>query len=107
MIRERLLELREQRALLVAHAAQERVDLDVLVERAESVAIWVERGRAAVAYLKAHPGWVAAGVALLVALRPRKALKWLATGMSLWRGWRSLRDAVDRLGPRAQRARSN
>lgn len=98
MIRERLLALREQRAALVARAEHQREGVHGLIVRAEAATAWFDRARMLLARARAHPMWIAAGVALFVALRPRKAFKWLATGISVWRGWLSLRATLERLG---------
>lgn len=105
MIRERLIALRERRAQLVARAEHQRESVLALVARAEAVGAWFERGRSLARSARRHPAWIAAGVALLVALRPRKALKWAATGFSLWRTWRSVRASVERFMPRQAPAR--
>lgn len=105
MIRERLLRLRERRAVLVARAEQQRDAVYGLVVRAETATAWFDRARTLLGKAREHPVWIAVGVALFVALRPRKSLRLLATGFSLWRGWRSLRASLERIGPR-QPARS-
>jgi hypothetical protein len=106
MIRERLLALRERRAILIARAEHQRNGLAELVVRAETATMWLERGRALYRRLSAHPLWVAAGVALVVALRPRRSLSLIATALSLWRGWRSLRASLLQIMPRPKSARS-
>ncbi len=105
MIREKLLALRERRAGLVARAAQQRESMHVLVARAEAATAWFDRARALLGKAREHPVWIAVAVALFVALRPRKSLRLLAAGISVWRGWRNLRAALERMGPQ-QPARS-
>lgn len=105
MIREKLLRLRERRALLVARAEQQREAVHGLVVRAEAATVWFDRARTLLGKAREHPVWIAVAVALFVALRPRKSLRLLAAGFSLWRGWRSLRATLERIGPR-QPARS-
>ena len=100
MIREKLLALREQRALLVAKAESQRDSLQVLIVRAERATLWFDQGRALLGRLRAHPAWIAGGIALFVALRPRRALKWFATGIYVWRNWRSLRTWLERYSRR-------
>ena len=101
MARERLIALRERRARLVDQAERERVVMLAAVERGEAAAAWFERGAewfergaALLRRIRANPQWIVAGVVLLVMLRPRRALKWLGAGVSLWRTWRSLRGLV-------------
>lgn len=105
MIREQLLQLRERRAVLIARAEQQREVVHGVVLRAEAATAWFDRARVLLGKAREHPVWIAAGVALLVALRPRKSFRLLAAGLSLWRGWRGLRAAFERIGPR-QPARS-
>ncbi len=105
MIRERLLQLRERRAVLVARAEQQREAVHGIVVRAEAATAWFDRARTLLGKAREHPVWIAAGVALFVALRPRKSFRLLAAGFSFWRGWRSLRAMLERIGPR-QPARS-
>lgn len=106
MIRERLISLRERRAHLVAQAEIQRAGVLAMVERAELATAWFDRASAFARWLRGQPVLIAAGVVLLVALRPRKALRWFASGVSLWRGWKSLRAIIERLAPRQTPARS-
>ena len=91
-MRERLLALAEKRAQLVARAQSERVTLSALLvpaDRAASlVASAVNLGRGLAAQAARYPLLVIAGVVLLAALRPRRAVRWLARGWSLWRLYR-------------------
>ena len=105
MMREKLIGLRERRAQLVANADAQRGEVFSLIERADHVAVWVNRVRGIARQVRAHPVWIAAAVALIVALRPRTTFKLLASGYSLWRGWRRIRATIDRIVPTPQRAR--
>ena len=87
----RLIELRERRAHLVERAQGERERLAALLSRADPVLSWLEVGRRVLDEARRRPLIVLAGVALLVALRPRRALKLLASGWSLWRIYRRAR----------------
>jgi len=91
-MRERLLSLAERRARLAVHAQAERerlVGLLAPVDAAATVAVSLfQAGRRAIEEARQHPLLLIAGVALLVALRPRRALSWLARGWSLWRLYR-------------------
>lgn len=99
MIRENLLALRERRAVLIAEADAQRSDLVAIVGRVERAAVWYDRAKAIGRKVREHSLWVAAGVALLLAARPRKALKLIATGFSLWRTWHRLSAVLDRFAP--------
>lgn len=92
MMRERLVALAERRAHLIVRAQAERETTAALLARtdgAASLATSVIRTARRVLDLAGHhPLIVVAGIALLVALRPRRALTWLARGWSLWRLYR-------------------
>ena len=91
-MRERLLALAERRARLVARAQDERAAISALLAPADGMASMVvslfRSARRAVAEARNHPLVVIIGVALLVALRPRRAIVWLSRGWSLWRLYR-------------------
>jgi hypothetical protein len=89
--RERLIALRERRAELVARADSEREAIAALLARTDVASRWLEAGIEAGAELRRHPAWIAGGVGLLLALRPKRVLKWLASGWSLWRVYRGAR----------------
>ena len=95
MMRARLLELAEHRTRLVAHAQSERASLNALLAPADAagaLAASVLRVARDLAEIGGrHPLGVAAGMALLVALRPKRALMWLSRGWSLWRVYRGAR----------------
>jgi len=99
VIRERLLVLRERRATLVAQSDSQRTEVFALVERLDRATAWIGRAKAMALKLRTHPVWLAAGVALLVAVRPRRMLKLAATGFSLWRAWRNVSAMIDRYVP--------
>jgi hypothetical protein len=107
VIREKLIALRERRAVLVSRADHQRADVLELVGRADTAMAWFERARGFGRKLRANPLWVVAGVALLVILRPRKALGLAATGLTLWRNWRILRATYERFVPRQAAVRTS
>jgi len=95
MTRARLLALAERRARLSSRANIERESIAALVARSDGLA---RSGAGALAKirlvlheLRAQPLLAAAGVALLVAWRPRRALGWTLKAWSLWRTVRSAR----------------
>ena len=94
-MRERLLVLAERRARLAARAQSERESMAALIARTDTVAsLAVSLLRVARRVLEQgqrHPLIVVAGVALLAALRPRRAISWIARGWSLWRLYRGAR----------------
>jgi len=91
-MRERLLALAERRARLAARAQAERESLSGLLASADGAAslatTLIRSARRTLDRAGRHPLLVVAGVALLVALRPRRAFTWLARGWSLWRLYR-------------------
>lgn len=91
MMRERLIRLAERRARLAERAQAERESLAALIERADDAASWLGIARNLLQELGRRPLIVVAGAAFLIALRPRRALGWLAKGWSLWRLYRGAR----------------
>jgi hypothetical protein len=94
-MRERLLALAERRAQLSARAQAERASLASLLAPADAAANLaasvVRVARNLTGQAARHPLLTVAGVALLAALRPRRALTWLGRGWSLWRLYRGAR----------------
>jgi hypothetical protein len=84
-MRERLIALRERRAALLARAAAERAELAGWIARTDALAAWAGAGASLLAELKRHPLWIALAAALIAALRPRRVLRWAASGWWLWR----------------------
>ena len=91
-MRQQLLALAERRARLTARAQAERETLVALLAPADAAAALavslIRTARGVLEQAGRHPLTVVAGVALLAALRPRRALTWLARGWSLWRLYR-------------------
>jgi hypothetical protein len=94
-MRERLLALAERRARLAARAQAERETISAMLaptDAAASLAASLMRvARGVLDQAGRHPLSVIAGTALLVALRPRRAIAWLSRGWSLWRLYRGAR----------------
>lgn len=105
MIREQLLAVREKRARLVADADEQRNALMAVVKKVARATVWYDRAKAFGRKVRRNPLLLAAGVALVVAVRPRNALKLAATGISLWRGWRQINAVLDRFAPAQPPAR--
>jgi hypothetical protein len=91
----KLIELAEQRAVLVARAAAQRAELS------QALASWrgplgvADQGWAAVRYLRSNPMLLGGVAAFLVGLRPWRLLKWLPPG---WLTWRLARMALGAKG---------
>lgn len=81
----RLTELAERRATLVARAATQRAELSQAAAPWRGPLAVADQGLAAVRYLGSHPALLAGVVALVAALRPMRAAKWLRRGWLVWR----------------------
>jgi YqjK-like protein len=94
MMRGRLLLLAERRAKLAARASLERESLAAFMARTDGPVLMANRsvaaGRRLLDELRRRPLLCAAGVALLIALRPRRALGW---ALKAWTVWRTIRSA--------------
>src|SRR5262249_37126986 len=88
VIRPRLIALSGERERLRQRAAAEREALNGFLGRADEAARLGLRVRGLIEELRRRPLWIAAGAAFLIALRPRRALSWLAKGWSAWRLYR-------------------
>ena len=82
---EKLIELAEQRATLVAKAANQRTDLSQALSSWRRPLNFVDQGWATVRYLGSNPMVLGGGAAFLIALRPWRMVKWLPRGWLLWR----------------------
>ena len=107
--RARLLEIAERRARYVERARAEREHVAAFAARADGALAWVDAGRRMLQELARRPLIITAVVALFFALRPRRTLKWLASGWSLWRLYRQASRLWQRLdaavgAPPARRA---
>ena len=94
-MRAQLLALAEHRTRLVARAQSERAALNAQLTPADAAAALAASvlrvARDLVEIAGRYPLSIVAGVALLVALRPKRALIWLTRGWSLWRVYRGAR----------------
>jgi hypothetical protein len=93
----RLAEIHARRALLVARSAVQRDALEVIVQRWRAPVGLVDQGLRLVHYARAHPGAVLLAVAALLALSPRRTLRWARRGVLAWRGYRSAVALLGRL----------
>jgi hypothetical protein len=87
-------EMRRERLLARSHALRHRLAVQSqALQRPLAVA---DQARSGFAWLKAHPQWVLAIVAVPVLLRPRRALGW---ALKLWWGWRLMQRIRSSLPP--------
>jgi YqjK-like protein len=92
------LQARQQQLVARSHALRERLEQHALVlERPLALA---DRVRHGARWLISHPWWIAAGAALPVVLRPRRAAGW---AVKLWWGWRMWRRVQPLLPYRGRR----
>lgn len=87
-MRARLIELHRRRALLTARAQTERERLAVHLARADIALAWIGRVRAALEEIRRRPLLFGAVALLALAWRPRRVLKLLASGWSVWQLFR-------------------
>lgn len=102
-MRARLIALRERQMRLAVRAQVEREELAVQLARADAALAWLERGRSALEAVRRRPLLLAAAAALILILRPRRVLKLLASGWSLWRLYRRAQRWWERIAPPGQR----
>ncbi len=95
--RGKLLELAERRSRLIERARIQREQLARSVAGTDAAAVLLARAYRVVEDIARKPLVVAAAVALLVALRPRRAFGWFMKGWSAWRLYRGARRLWQRL----------
>lgn len=86
-----LTQLAERRRSLVAQAAAQRIALAHDMEPWRARLALADRGVDAVRYVRRHPALLVGAALLLVAWRPRHAVKWLQRGWLAWQFGRRLR----------------
>jgi len=96
-MRARLIALRERRARLLERAAAEREQLAAWAGRSDALSDWAQVAQRLYREAVNQPLWIVAAVALLAVMRPRRTLKLLVSGWSLWRLYRRARRWWDRL----------
>jgi len=83
---DKLKRLAERRKRLIDLAEMQRVAISQEVEPWRHALTNVDKGLAALRYLKNHPIWLASGASLLIlAIGPGRVLKWLGQGLIAWR----------------------
>lgn len=89
MMRTRLLAIAERRARLTVRANAERESLAASMAHTDGpvriATMALAAGRRLLDEVRKQPLLAAAGVVLLIVLRPRRALGWALKGWSLWR----------------------
>ena len=91
-----LIELAVRRGRLIERIATQRASLVRCVQPVERALNAVDRTRTTVRTaanrIKNHLGMVAAALALLVILKPRRAWRWGRRSFVAWQTWRALRE---------------
>lgn len=91
---ERLLELATRRGELTARIAMQREAIAANTYPLEILLTGADQAAAGVDWLKRRPAIIAGAVALLVALRPGRLLRWGQRGILLWRAVHALRSKL-------------
>ena len=84
-------EIRALREALVAESARQRADIGLSFSSLRGPANTVALGLGAVGWLRRHPLVAGVAMAVLVAARPRRALRLAGRGLILWRSLRAIR----------------
>jgi hypothetical protein len=98
MFTDNLIELARRKERLIARTAAQRMVIADAYQRWQKPASVLDRGVAAVRFLKAHPLLLAIGVAAAAAMGRRNLLYWIGRGWVAWRAGRTLSAWVSRLG---------
>lgn len=88
---ERLIQLAEHRATLIARAGSQREVLAQSANRWRKPLAVVDKGVAAVHYLRQHPPLLFGISATVAVLRPRAAFRWARRSLVVWRLARSVK----------------
>jgi len=91
---QRLLELATRRGVLQARIAAQREALVQHVEPLEVILALGDKGAEGVDWLKRHPLAVGAAALVLAVVRPGRTWRWAQRGFVVWRGWKSLKNAL-------------
>lgn len=89
------LQLRQQRLLI--RSTELRLQLRSDFQSLQRPAAWADQIKTSLLWLYQHPQWPAAGLALLLVLKPRRALAWSGKLWWLWKSARLLRHWRDAL----------
>ncbi len=83
-----------RKARLAERIAGQRARLSEQVESVQPLIRLADKGLSVLRTARAHPGWVAAGVGVLIALRPKRAITILRRGFFVWRTYRLAQRAL-------------
>lgn len=90
----RLLELAVRHGALKARIDEQRRMLARQVQPLEAALAKGDTVLRRVDWLKHHPAAIALAVAVVVAMRPKRAWRWARRSFLLWRGWQAVKNAL-------------
>ena len=82
-------QLRQQRLLI--RSTELRLNLNNSLQGLQRPAAWVDQLTAGLSWLYQHPQWPAAGLALLLILKPSRFIVWTGRLWWLWKSTQQLR----------------
>ena len=91
-------EIRVLREQLVAEAARQRRAIGLQYSSLRGPANSIARGLGVVSWLRQHPLAVGAAAAMLVVLRPRRALRVAGRGVLIWRSLQTISGFLRKMG---------
>jgi hypothetical protein len=89
------LQLRQQRLLI--RSTELRLQLRADLHSLQRPAAWADQIKAGLLWLSQHPQWPAGVLALLLILKPKRALAWTGKLWWMWKSARTLRHWRDAL----------
>lgn len=90
-------DLRLRQQLLLIRSTELRQVLSRDLQRLQRPAAWADQVKAGWLWLMQHPEWPAAGLVLLLILKPRRFLSWTGKAWWLWKSAQQLRRMRDAL----------
>lgn len=100
-------DVRLRQQLLLIRSAELRQVLGRDLQRLQRPAAWGDQIRAGWQWLLQHPEWPAAGLVLLLLLKPRRFLSWTGKAWWLWKSAQQLRRLRDALMQRLSHIRAS
>jgi hypothetical protein len=97
-------ELRLRQQVLLIRSTELRHTLHKDLQRLQRPAAWADQLKAGLTWLYQHPQWPAAGLALLLILKPSRFVVWTGRLWWLWKSAQQLRRLRDALVLRLARA---
>ena len=86
--------IRQRRAELITRAAQQRDDIAAAIGTMRAPLAVADKGLAAVAYVRSHPGIAAAAIVAAAVISPRRTVRWAQRAVFVWRGIRWVQNST-------------